>query len=467
MDLDYRVESDTLGEVRVPTSAYYGAQTQRAVENFQISDLRFPRVFIRSLALVKLAAAKANMELGLLNERIGEAVIKACEELLTGKFDDQFPLDVFQTGSGTSTNMNMNEVLANRANELLGGKKGDKYPVHPNDHVNMCQSTNDVFPTAINIAALQALKSELLPSMNLLREAFERKAEEFKDVVKAARTHLQDAVPITLGQEFSGYASMVEHSVRRVESTESSLSEVPLGGTAVGTGLNAHPSYASLAITELNRLTGLTLRKAENTFEAMQSRDANVELSSALKEYAVSLMKIANDLRLLYSGPRTGIGEIILPAIQVGSSIMPAKVNPVVPEMVNMVAAKVIGNDLTITIAGQAGNLDLNTMMPIIAYTLLESITILAAASRTLAKCVDGIIADKARCLKHAEDSAALITVLAPRIGYEEAAKIAKKALERDKSIRQIVVEEGLLTKEEADKVLNLKKLTEGGIPGL
>ncbi|MEM3386460.1 MAG: class II fumarate hydratase [Nitrososphaerales archaeon] len=461
---DYRVESDTLGEVRVPATAYYGAQTQRALENFQISNLKFPSIFIRALALIKLAAAKTNITLGLLDKQIGEAIIKACEELLNGKFDDQFPLDVFQTGSGTSTNMNVNEVLANRASEILGGSRGDKKLVHPNDHVNMCQSTNDVFPTAINIASLETLKKDLLPSMRLLRDAFKRKVEEFKDVIKSARTHLQDAVPITLGQEFSGYESMVEHAIRRVESTQDSLCEIPLGGTAVGTGLNAHPSYAALTIAELNRLTGLALRKAENTFEAMQSRDANVELSSALKEYAVSLMKIANDLRLLYSGPRTGLGEIILPAIQPGSSIMPGKVNPVVPEMVNMVAAKVIGNDVTITVAGQAGNLDLNTMMPIIAYTLLESISILASASRTLARCVDGIVADRLRCLKYAESSVALITVLAPKIGYEEAAKIARKALEGGKSIRDLVVEEGLLTKEEANSVLNLKKLTEGGI---
>jgi fumarate hydratase class II len=459
----YRLEKDSLGEVKVPASAYYGAQTQRAINNFQISNLRFQKVFIRALALIKLAAAKANTELGLLDKRLGEAIIKACEEVLEGRFETEFKLDIFQTGSGTSTNMNMNEVLANRANELLGGRKGDYKPIHPNDHVNMCQSTNDVFPTAINIAALESLNQDLLPSIHQLQKVLEKKSEEFKDVIKAARTHLQDALPITLGQEFSGYANMVKQSIRRIKSTLDALLEIPIGGTAVGTGVNAHPSYADLTIRELNRLTQLKLRKAENVFEAMQSRDSNVELSAALKGYAVSLMKIANDLRLLYSGPRTGLAEIQLPAIQPGSSIMPGKVNPVVPEMVNMVAAKVIGNDLTITVAGQAGNLDLNTMMPLIAYTLLESICILSSASRTLSICVDGIVANIGRCLKYAENSVALITVLAPAIGYDEAAKIAKKALTEEKSIREMVVEEGILTKEQANEILNLKKLTEGG----
>jgi len=459
----YRMEKDSLGEVKVPATAYYGAQTQRAIENFQISNLRFQKIFIRALALIKLAAAEANMKLGLLDKPLGEAIIKACEEVLEGRFEAEFVLDVFQTGSGTSTNMNMNEVIANRANEILGGRKGDYKPIHPNDHVNMCQSTNDVFPTAINIAALESLNQDLLPSMNQLLKAFKKKSEEFKDVIKAARTHLQDALPITLGQEFSGYATMVKQAIRRIKSTLEALLEIPLGGTAVGTGVNAHPSYADLTIRELSRLTKLRLQKAENVFEAMQSRDSNVELSSALKGYAVSLMKIANDLRLLYSGPRTGLAEIQLPAIQPGSSIMPGKVNPVVPEMVNMVAAKVIGNDLTITVAGQAGNLDLNTMMPIIAYTLLESISILASASRALARCVEGIVANEERCLKFAEISTALITVLAPTIGYDEAAKIAKKALKEEKSIREIVVEEGILTREQVDEVLNLKRLTEGG----
>jgi fumarate hydratase class II len=464
LDEEYRVERDSLGEVKVPSQAYYGAQTQRAIENFRISNLRFQKSFIKALALIKLAAAKANMELGLLDKVLGEAIVKACIEVLEGRFDSEFRLDIFQTGSGTSTNMNVNEVLANRANEWLGGKKGVYEPIHPNDHVNMCQSSNDVFPTAINIAALESLNQDLLPSMNQLEKSFRKKAEEFEDVVKAARTHLQDAVPITLGQEFSAYAAMVKQSIRRIESAEQALLEIPLGGTAVGTGLNAHPSYPSLAIRELRQLTGFELRQAENVFEAIQSRDANVELSGALKGYAVSLMKIANDLRLLSSGPRTGLAEIVLPAIQPGSSSMPGKVNPVVPEMVNMVAAKVMGNDLTITIAGQAGNLDLNTMMPVIAYTLLESIEILASASRTLARCVEGIVVNEERCFKYAENSTALITVLAPTLGYDKAAKIAKKALEEGKSIKQIIVEEGILTKEDVEKLLNLKKLTKGGV---
>lgn len=463
-DSDYRLEKDTMGEIKVPREAYYAAQTQRAIENFPISGLRFQGSFIRALAIIKLSAAKVNMEIGLLDRQKGEAIVAACSTLVKGELDDQFVLDVFQTGSGSSTNMNANEVIANKAIEILGGKKGDKTLIHPNDHVNMSQSTNDVFPGAIHVAAMMAISSKLLPALKKLETSFSAKAEEFKDVVKAGRTHLQDAVPMTLGQEFSGYASMLTHGIRRIESAIESLSELPIGGTAVGTGLNAHPEYATKMVGEISRETGLTFRKAENFFEAMQNKDATVETSGALKTVAVSLMKVANDLRLLYSGPRTGLYEIDLPAIQPGSSIMPGKINPVIPEAVNMVAAKIIGNDSTITVAGLNGNLELNVMMPIIAYTLLESIEIAAGGCEVFAeKCIDGIKARAEASLRYAEDTVALITVLAPAIGYDNAAKIAKKSMSGGKSIRELVVEEGILPKEKVDEILDLKKISKGG----
>lgn len=453
-----------MGEVRVPSTAYYGAQTQRAVENFPISTLRFPRQFIRAMGIVKLAAAKANMGLGLLDEKKGESIVAASQEVVEGKFDDQFVVDVFQTGSGTSTNMNANEVIANRAAELLGGRKGDKSLVHPNDDVNMCQSTNDIFPTVIHVAALEAIQTKLIPALRGLETTLSMKAGEFEDIVKSGRTHLQDAVPVTLGQEFSGYASMIKHAIRRISNAKASLEELAIGGTAVGTGLNAHPRFAELAVKEISNYTGLSFRKAENSFEAMQGRDAAVETSGAIKTLAVSLMKIANDLRLLTSGPRTGLAEIELPATQPGSSIMPGKVNPVVPESVNMVMAQVMGNDCTIAIAGQAGQLELNTMMPVIAYNLLQSIEISSNASRILAeKCVSGITADAERCKEYAERSLALVTAIAPEIGYDKAAAVFKRALKENKSIRQAIVDEGILTREEVDRILDLRKLTKGG----
>jgi len=461
--LAFRVERDSLGEIRVPADAYYGAQTQRALENFQISTLRFSKRFIRAFGVVKLAAARANVRLGLLDERLGEAITKAAQELINGRFDDQFPLDVFQTGSGTSTNMNVNEVIANRAAELLGGGRGERGLVHPNDHVNMAQSTNDVFPTAIHVAAVEALEQELLPALRRLADALSLKTEEFREVVKPGRTHLQDAVPITLGQEFSGYASMIEHGIRRVENAEAGLRELAIGGTAVGTGLNADPRFAELAVEEINALTGLGFRRAENPFEALQGRDAAVEASGALRGVAVSLMKIANDLRLMSSGPRTGLAEIRLPALQPGSSIMPGKVNPVIPEAVCMVAAQVIGNDAAITLAGQSGLLDLNVMMPLVAYDLLQSIELEANAAKALAeKCVQGIEADAERCLSLAERSLALITAIAPKIGYDRAAEIAKETAQSGKSIREIIVEKGWMTEDEAAKALNLRKLAKG-----
>ncbi len=461
---DYRIESDTMGEVKVPSSVYYGATTVRGVENFPISGLRFQKEFVRALSLIKLAAAKANMQLGLLDHKKGEAIVSAAKEIMNGALYDQFVLDVFQTGSGTMTNMNMNEVIANRAVELLGGKRGDKKLVHPNDHVNMCQSTNDVFPTAIHVSAAEAIQRNLIPSLHILAEALEKKAREFDDVVKAGRTHLQDAVPVTLGQEFSGYASMIRHALGRAEHARDVLLELPLGGTAVGTGLNAHRQYAELAIQEINQLTGLNFRKATNAFESMQGKDACVEASGQLKTIAVSLMKISNDLRLLNSGPRTGFGEIDLPATEPGSSIMPGKVNPVIPEAISLVAAQVIGNDAAIAVCGALGQLELNIMMPVIAYDLLQSIEILANGSRVLAeKCVDGITADRQRSWDYADRSLMVVTAVTPHIGYDNAAKVAKKAMAENKSIRQVILEMGLLSKEKLDQVLDLKKMTKGG----
>jgi fumarate hydratase, class II len=461
---DYRLERDTMGEVRVQNSAYYGAETQRAVQNFPISGLRLPREFVRAMALIKLSAARANMQLGLLDPKKGEAITSAAKEIMEGNLYDQFVVDVFQTGSGTSSNMNMNEVIANRAVELLGGKKGDKSIVHPNDHVNMCQSTNDVFPSAIHVSAAEAIARKLIPGLRTLVDALDRKAQEFDDAVKAGRTHLQDAVPITLGQEFSGYASMIRHGIKRAEQAEEILMELPLGGTAVGTGLNAHPKYSELAINEINRLTGLKFRKADNTFEGMQSKDATVEASGLLTVIATSLMKISNDLRLLNSGPRTALGEIELPAMEPGSSIMPGKVNPVIPEALGLVAAQVYGNNAAIGICGSLGQLELNVMMPVIAYDLLQSIEILANGSRILGeKCVAGITADKKRLLDYAERTLMMVTRLTPKIGYDNAAKIAKKAMAENKSLREVVLEEGVLTKDRVDEVLDLKKMTKGG----
>ena len=458
-----RVEHDTMGSVTVPASAYYGAQTQRALDNFQISGLVFPRRFIRALGIVKEAAASVNMQLGLLDEKKGKAIAQAAREVTDGKLDEQFVVDVFQTGSGTSTNMNANEVIANRAIELLGGTRGDKQVVHPNDHVNMSQSSNDVFPTTIHISAVEALVTDLLPALKKLVLALEEKTEEFSDVVKPGRTHLRDAVPVTLGQEFSGYASMMAHGIERIEKAKSSLLELPIGGTAVGTGLNADPDFGKLVVQRINEMTELEFYPSKNKFEALQNRDAAVETSGALRSVAVSLMKISNDLRLLSSGPETGLGEIELPAVQPGSSIMPGKVNPVVPESVNMVCAQVIGNDLVITIAGQSGTLELNVMMPLIAFDLLQSIEIEANAARLLAeKCVAGIKANRVRCEGLAERSYALATAIAPSIGYDRAAQIAKKAQDENKTIREAMLQEGI-PEGEVNRILDLKRMTQGG----
>lgn len=459
-----RVETDTMGAVEVPADAYYGAQTARAVANFRLSSLRLPRRFIAALGFVKTAAARTNRALGLLEAQRAEAIERAALEVAEGRFDADFVVDVFQTGSGTSTHMNANEVIANRASELLGGPRGTGRLVHPNDDVNLGQSSNDVFPTVLHIAALDAVERDLLPALRHLADVLDAKAQEFADVVKAARTHLQDAVPITLGQEFSGYASVIRHGIVRIESTRPHLSELALGGSAAGTGITVHPQFAAGVITELRQLTGLLLRRADNAFEAMQNRDAALELSSACRTVAAGQFKLANDLRLLSSGPYTGLAEIALPDLQPGSSVMPGKVNPVIPEAINMVAARVIGNDATIAVGAMNGSLDLNTMMPIIAYALLESLTLLANGSRALAdRCIAGITANRARCLAYAEQSPSLVTALAPLLGYERAAAIVKEARASGQPIRDAIRASGLVPEERLDELLDLHALTRGG----
>jgi fumarate hydratase class II len=457
---EYRIERDTLGEMKVPADALYGAQTQRAVENFPVSGLRFPRRFIRALGAIKMTAARVNMALGLLDERLGRAIEQAAGEVMDGKWDDQFVVDIFQTGSGTSTNMNANEVIANRATQILGGALGSK-EVHPNDHVNMGQSSNDVIPTASHVSACTGIVDELLPALRELQAALAAKADEFADVVKTGRTHLQDATPVTLGQEFSGYASQVEHGIRRVENALPHLRELPIGGTAVGTGINTHQAFGARVCEGLSDVFGQPFVEAPNHFEAQAARDAIVEASGALRTVAVSMSKIANDIRWLASGPRCGLGEIAIPATQPGSSIMPGKVNPVIAESVRQVCAQVMGNDTTIMVAGQADNFELNVMIPVMTYNLLQSIDILAKVSGIfVARCIAGIEANRDRCRAYAERSPALATALAPVIGYDRAAQIAKDALAKDKTIRELVVEEGLVDPSEADRLLDPANMT-------
>ena len=453
--MKFRKEKDSLGAIDVPESAYYGASTRRAVENFCISELTLPLSFIYSIALIKKFAARVNTELGLLNESLADPIVRAAQEVIDGKFDDQFVVDVFQTGSGTSTHMNMNEVIASRANEIISGSKGGKSPVHPNDHVNLGQSSNDVIPSGIHIAALNRIKNRLIPSLSRLHKSLLQKAEAFEDVEKIGRTHLQDAVPVFLGQEFSAYARQLELGVKRVESVEDRLSELALGGTAVGNGLNTHPDFAPRVIALISEHSKIDFREAENHFAAQGAQDAAVETSGALKTVAVSVIKICNDIRWLASGPRCGLGEISIPSLQPGSSIMPGKVNPVIPEAVIQAAAQVIGNDTTITLGGQAGNFELNTMLPVIAYNLLQSIDLLASGAAFLAdKCVDGIIANREKCASYIEKSLALATYLVPHVGYDKAAAIAKIAHNTGKSIREVVVEEKLFSEDELDDIL-------------
>ncbi|MET9518690.1 class II fumarate hydratase [Streptomyces sp. NPDC002994] len=457
---DYRVEHDSMGEVRVPAHAKWRAQTQRAVENFPVSGQRLERAHIEALARIKAAAAQVNAELGVLDKDIAQAVQDAAAEVAEGRWDQHFPVDVFQTGSGTSSNMNMNEVVATLATERLGS------PVHPNDHVNASQSSNDVFPSSIHIAATAAVTGDLIPALDHLAAALERKAAEFADVVKSGRTHLMDATPVTLGQEFGGYAAAVRYGVERLRASLPRLAELPLGGTAVGTGINTPPGFSAAVIAEVARSTGLPLTEARDHFEAQGARDGLVETSGQLRTIAVSLTKISNDLRWMASGPRTGLAEISLPDLQPGSSIMPGKVNPVIPEAVLMVAAQVMGNDATVAVAGAAGNFELNVMLPVMGKNLLESVRLLANASRLLAdRTIDGITANVERAREYAESSPSVVTPLNKYIGYEEAAKVVKKSLAERRTIREVVLESGYvergdLTEQQLDEALDVLRMT-------
>ncbi|MBH5336758.1 class II fumarate hydratase [Streptomyces pactum] len=455
-----RVEHDSMGEVLVPADAKWRAQTQRAVENFPVSGQRLERAHIAALGRIKAAAATVNAGLGVLDQEIADAVAAAAAEVVEGRWDDHFPVDVFQTGSGTSSNMNTNEVIATLATERLGRA------VHPNDHVNASQSSNDVFPSSVHIAATAAVTGDLIPALEHLAAALERKSAEFAEVVKAGRTHLMDATPVTLGQEFGGYAAQVRYGVERLRAALPRLAELPLGGTAVGTGINTPPGFSAAVIAEVARVTGLPLTEARDHFEAQGARDALVETSGQLRTIAVGLTKICNDLRWMSSGPRTGLAEIALPDLQPGSSIMPGKVNPVVPEAVLMVAAQVVGNDATIAWAGASGNFELNVMMPVMAKNLLESVRLLSNAARLLAdRTVDGITANGERAREYAESSPSVVTPLNRYIGYEEAARVAKRSLAERKTIREVVlesgyVERGLLTTEQLDEALDVLRMT-------
>jgi len=461
----YRTEYDSMGAVRVPITAYYGAQTQRAVENFPVSGLGFPPRFIRALGRVKLAAAAANKELGLLDARAAEAIGKAAAEVMEGKLDKEFVVDIFQTGSGTSTNMNANEVIANRAMEILRRRRGSK-AIHPNDHVNLCQSSNDVIPTAMHIAALEAIQKELLPALDALRRGLAHKARRFDGIVKIGRTHLNDATPIRLGQEFGGYARQIELNRARIKEAAKGLEELPLGGTAVGTGINAHPQFARRAIHQISEMTGLRLREANNHFEAQGAKDAVLQLSGTLKTLAVSLTKIANDLRWLASGPRCGLGEISLPETQPGSSIMPGKVNPVICESVLQVAAHVIGCDATVTVCCQAGNFELNVMMPIMALKLIEAIECTANVIKLFTqKCVTGITANRQRCGELVDRSLAMATALAPVIGYDRAAQIAQEAHASGKTVRAVARAHKIFPDKKLEKILDARRITQPGVP--
>jgi len=460
-----RIERDSMGEMQVPAHAYWGASTHRAVLNFPISDLRFPRQFVRALGQIKQAAAQVNESLGTVDPQIAEAIVQAAQEVIDGKLDSHFVLDIFQTGSATSTNMNANEVIANRASELLGGSRGSR-KVHPNDHVNFGQSSNDVVPTAIHLSALISIEHDLIPALQGLQRALEQKAEEFMPVVKTGRTHLQDATPIRLGQEFQGYAGQIERGIARILHAQNELSEVALGGTAVGTGVNTHPEFAGLVCRRLSEIDGITVRETSNHFQAQSTLDNIVEASGALNTLAVSLMKIANDIRWLGSGPRAGIGEIDLPAVQPGSSIMPGKVNPVIAESVTMVCAQVMGNHTTITIAGQSGNFEINVMMPVSAYNLLQSISLLASVTRNFTEqCIKGIKATT-KGPEMVERGLAISTALAPIIGYDEAASISKEAYKTGKTVREVARERTNLSEEELDRILDPASMTKPGLEG-
>jgi fumarate hydratase class II len=459
------MERDSMGEMEVPAAAYYGASTQRAVLNFPISGQPLPRRFIRALGMIKKAAAQTNLELGLLPRRKARAIAAAAQEVIDGKLDDQFPIDVYQTGSGTSTNTNANEVIANRATEILGGERGSKL-VHPNDHVNLCQSSNDVIPTAIQLASAMAVKDELNPALERLRRALDAKSKEFWPVVKTGRTHLQDATPIRLGQEFKGYAGQIEESIRRAEAAIDELARIPLGGTAVGTGLNSHPQYARLTAARLAKATGVPVRETTNHFHAQATLDVLVAAHGGLRTIATSLWKIGSDIRLMGTGPVAGLGELRLPETQPGSSIMPGKVNPVIVESLLMVIARVYGNDTTVLVSGQSGSIfELNVMMPVAGYSMLESITLLAAATRNFSeRCVEGLQATD-RGPELVERSPMLATALNPAIGYDESGKLAKESMRTGKSIRQLARARGV-SDSTLNKLLDLGKMTKPGLEG-
>jgi fumarate hydratase class II len=460
-DTPHRVERDSMGEVEVPRDALFGAQTRRALDNFPISGIRFPRRFIEALGAIKLEAANVNHELGGLDENLRDPIVAAAEEVVEGILDNQFVLDIFQTGSGTSTNMNANEVISNRAVQILGGELGSKDPVHPNDHVNRGQSSNDVIPTAIHLAALISIDKDLLPALHKLRDALGDKSVEFDDVVKTGRTHLQDATPIRLGQEFLGYAGQIDRGIGRVERAREDLAEVALGGTAVGTGVNTHPEFASRVCAKLGARFGVEVRETENHFQAQSAMDAAVFTSGALKTVAVSLLKIANDVRFLGAGPRANLAEIALPEVQPGSSIMPGKVNPVIAESAAMVSAQVIGNDATVALAGASGNFELNVMLPVIAHNLLQSVELLASTADNFTdQLVVGLQAtDRGPAL--VEQGLMLATALAPEIGYDKAADLSKEAYKTGKTIREVAREKTDLSEEELDRLLDARKMTE------
>ena len=456
-----RKEKDTMGYVEVPNDAYYGAQTQRAFENFPVSGIKIPLDLIRSIAIIKKAAAIANHALGKLDLKIKDAIVNASDEVIDGKLDENFIIDVFQTGSGTSTNMNVNEVIANRASEILGGVIGEKKPVHPNDHVNMGQSSNDVIPTAIHLSAKITIVNKLMPSLQNLSDQLANKVNEFKGIIKIGRTHLQDATPITLGQEFSGYQKSIEKGMRRLENTYPSLSQLAQGGTAVGTGINTHPNFGKEVAKQISILTDVDFVESENHFEAQANQDCSVEVSSALKVLAVSLTKIANDIRLMGTGPRCGLGELILPPVQPGSSIMPGKVNPVICESTLQVCAQVVSNDLAITLGAQSGAFELNVMLPLIGYNLIQSINILSNSINVFNdKLLKDLKVDKQKCESYIEKSLSMCTILVPVIGYDKTAEIAYEAYENDKTIKELLLEKGILSEHEINKILDPMKLT-------
>ena len=458
--MDYRTEKDSMGPVQVPNDRYYGAQTQRSLNNFKIGKEHFPREFIRAYGIIKKAAATVNSATGLLDPQLAKTISSSADEVITGKLDDHFPLVVWQTGSGTQTNMNVNEVIANRAIEMAGGKLGSKDPVHPNDHVNMGQSTNDTFPTAINIAAVECVVHQLLPNLERLRDGLHAKEEEFSNIIKLGRTHLQDATPLSLGQEFSGYVSAIEHGCKRIKNAMDSCYELAMGGTAVGTGINSTEGFGEKTAAEISKLTDIPFRTAENKFEALGGQDSIVELSSALKTVSVSLFKIANDLRWLASGPRSGIGEVVLPANEPGSSIMPGKVNPTQCEAMTMVCTQVMGNDTTIAFAGASGNFELNVYRPVIAFNILQSIRLLAdACDSFLVNAIEGIEPNKQRIHENLYNSLMLVTALNPHIGYDKAAKVAKKAYSENLSLREAIVELDYMSEEDFDKLVQPEKM--------